>query len=188
MAVLTEQQGEARRYTLCPNRSLDWRSTKRVFLGFVACMGLFSAYWVAQGAWLVLPFFGLELLVLGLGLYLSALAGSRREVVEIDGAELRVLRGGRRLERVEHLPRYWSRVVLSTDPAGWCPSRLCLVAHGRRVQVGAALVEPERLALAAELTRQLGLDTAIFHRRPEPVVTGAAAPAPQVQRREGTWP
>jgi uncharacterized membrane protein len=187
MPVLTEQQGEAQRYTLCPNRSLDWRTTKRVFLGFAACMGAFSAYWVAQGAWLVLPFFGLELLVLGLGFYLSALGTSRREIVEIDGSDLRVRRGGRRLERVECLPRYWSRVVLSTDPRGWYASRLWLVSHGRRVAVGAALVEQERLALAAELTRQVGLNTSIFHRRPEPVVTGAAAPAPQVQR-EGTWP
>lgn len=187
MSVLTEQQREAQRYTLRPNRSLDWRTTKRVFLGFAACMGLFSAYWVAQGAWLVLPFFGLELLVLGLGLYLSARAGSRREVIEIDGAQLRVLRGGRRLERADCLPRYWSRVVLSTDPGGWYPSRLWLVSHGRRVPVGAALVEQERLALAAELTRQLGFNRAIFHRRPEPAVTGAATPAPQVQR-EGTWP
>jgi hypothetical protein len=99
-----------------------------------------------------------------------------------------VLLGGRRVERVECLPRYWSRVVLSTDPRGWYASRLWLVSHGRRVQLGAALVEPERLALATELTRQLGLNTAIFHRRPEPVVTGASLPAPQIQRREGTWP
>jgi uncharacterized membrane protein len=187
MAVLTEQRGETQRYALCPNRSLDWRTTKGLFLGFALCMGLFSAYWVAQGAWLVLPFFGLELLVLGLGLYLSALACGRREVIEIDGAELRVLRGGRHLEHTERLPRYWSRVVLSTDPAGWYPSRLWLVAHGRRVSVGSALLEPERLALAAALTRQLGVDPAIFHRRPELAVTGAAAPAPQVQR-EGIWP
>lgn len=187
MPVHTEQQREVQRYTLCPNRSLDWRTTKRVFLGFAACMGAFSAYWVAQGAWLVLPFFGLELLVLGLGLYLSALASSRREVVEIDGSELRVLRGGRRLEQVECLPRYWTRVVLSTDPRGWYASRLWLVSHGRRVAVGVALVEQERLELAAELTRQLGSNTPIFHRRPEPVVTGADVTAPQVQR-EGTWP
>jgi uncharacterized membrane protein len=187
MSVLTEQHCEAQRYTLCPNRSLDWRTTKRVFLGFAVCMALFSLYWVAKGAWLVLPFFGLELLVLGLGLYLSALASSRREVIEIDGPELRVLRGGRRLEQTECLPRYWSRVVLSTDPGGWYPSRLWLVAHGRRVQGGAALVEAERLALAADLTRHLGVDPAIFQRRPELAVTGAGAPAPQVQR-EGTWP
>lgn len=187
MPVLIERQGEAQRYALCPNRSLDWRTTQRVLLGFAGWMGAFSAYWAAQGAWLVLPFFGIELLVLGLGFYWNARAGGRRELIEVDGAELRVLRGGRRLERVECLPRYWSRVVLSTDPAGWYPSRLWLVAHGRRVQVGSALAEPERLELAAELTRQLGLNTSIFHPRPEPVVTGAAAPAPQIQR-EGTWP
>lgn len=187
MAVLTEAHREGKRYILLPNRSLDWRATKRIFLGFALLMGLFSAYWVAQGAWVVLPFFGVELLVLGLGLYLSALASSRREIIEVDGAELRVLRGGRRLQEAQRLPRSWSRVVLSTDPGGWYASRLWLVAHGRRVQVGAALVEQERLALAAELTGHLQVSPVIFHHRPEPVVTGAAAPAPQAQR-EGTWP
>jgi uncharacterized membrane protein len=187
MTILSEQDCEAWTYTLRPNRSLDWRMAKRVFLGFALCMGLSSAYWMAQGAWLVLPFFGLELGVLGLGLYLSAMAGNRREVIEIDGAELRVLRGGRRPDQVEHLPRHWTRVVLSKDPTGWYPSRLWLVSHGRRVQLASALVERERLELAAELTRQLGIGPSIFHRRCEPAVTGAVAPAPQVQR-ESTWP
>jgi hypothetical protein len=95
MTILSEQDCEVQSYTLRPNQSLDWRMTKRVFFGFAACMTLFGAYWIAQGAWLVLPFFGLELAVLGLGLYLSAVAGSRREVIELAGSELRVLRGGR---------------------------------------------------------------------------------------------
>ncbi len=187
MTILSQQDSETQSYTLCPNQSLDWRATKRLFLGFAACMAFFSAYWVTQGAWLVLPFFGLELGVLGSALYLSALAGSRCEVIEIAGADLRVLRGGRRVDRVEQLPRYWSRVVLSQDPSGWYPSRLWLVCHGRRVPVGSALVEHERLQLAAELTRQLGTGPSIFHRRLGPVVTGSVASAPQVQR-ESTWP
>ncbi len=187
MSILGEQDCVTQSYTLRPNQSLDWRTTKRVFFGFAACMVLFGAYWVAQGAWLVLPFFGLELGVLGLGMYLSALTGSRREVIEIAGADLRVLRGGRRPDQVEHLPRYWARVVLSKDPTGWYPSRLWLVSHGRRVRVASALVEQERLELAAELTRQLGLGPSVFHRRSEPAVTGAVAPAPQAQR-ESTWP
>ncbi|MBS1202262.1 MAG: integral rane protein [Chromatiaceae bacterium] len=187
MTIHSEQDSATQSYTLCPNRSLDWRMTKRVIFGFAVCMGLFSAYWAAQGAWLVLPFFGLELGVLALGLYLSALAGSRREVIEIAGSELRVLRGRFQPDQVERLPRYWSRVVLSRDPTGWYPSRLWLIAHGRRVQVGCALVERERLELAAELTRQLGTGPSLINRRSRPAVTGAVAPAPQVQR-ESTWP
>jgi uncharacterized membrane protein len=187
MTILSEQDCEVQSYTLRPNQSLDWRMTKRVFFGFAACMTLFGAYWIAQGAWLVLPFFGLELAVLGLGLYLSAVAGSRREVIELAGSELRVLSGGRRVEQEERLPRYWSRVVLSKDPTGWYPSRLWVVSHGRRVRVASALVEHERLELAAELSRQLGVGSSLFHRRREPALTGAVAPAPQVQR-EGTWP
>jgi uncharacterized membrane protein len=189
MSVYTEESGDGHRWTLRPNRSLGWLKAKALVLGLGACMTLFGAYWAAQGAWLVLPFFGLELLVLGLGFYLGALAGARREVVEIEGAEIRVLKGGRRIERVEHLPRWWTRVVLSRDPTGWYPSRLWLVCHGRRVELASALVEQERLALATELTERLGLRPSVFHRRPLPALTGtgAAAPAPQA-KREGTWP
>lgn len=187
MTVFNEQDAEVCSYSLHPYRSLGWRDIKRIFFGFVCCMSIFSAYWVLQGAWLVLPFFGLEIGVLGLGLYLSALSGGVREVIEIDGAQLRISRGRRSLTQIEQLPRYWTRVVLSQDPNGWYPSRLWLVAHGRRVEIAAAIVEQERLELAAALEGQLGTGPSIHHRRVEPAVTGAVTPAPQVQR-ESTWP
>lgn len=188
MTVFREQGADSFSYTLRPNCSLNWTATKRVMLGFAACMGVASAYWVSQGAWLVLPFFGLELGVLALGLYLSALAGSRREVIEIAGPELRLSRGGRRLQEVARLPRHWSRVVLVSDPTGWYPSRLMLSCHGRRVEIGSHLVEHERLQLAEELEEMLGLGPSIGHRRPAPAVSGALSPVQQVHRnRESTW-
>lgn len=187
MTLFSDHNAGSCRYLLRTHRSLDWRATRRVFFGFAACMGLSSVYWVSQGAWLVLPFFLLEIGTLGLGLYLSALAGGHREMIEIDGAELRILRGRRHPEQVEHLPRHWTRVVLSTDPTGWYPSRLWLVAHGRRVEIATALVEQERLSLASELEGRLSIGPSIHCRRVEPAVTGAVAPVAQVQR-ESLWP
>lgn len=188
MTVYREQGADSFSYTLQPNCSLNWPATKGVIVGFAACMGVASAYWVSQGAWLVLPFFGLELGVLALGLYLSALAGARREVIEIAGPELRLLRGGRRLQEVTRFPRHWSRVVLVSDPTGWYPSRLMLSCHGRRVEIGACLVEHERLQLAQELEERLGLGPSIPHRRPVSEVAGALSPVQQIHRnRESTW-
>jgi uncharacterized membrane protein len=120
-----------------------------------------SAYWVTRGAWVVLPFFGLELAVLALGLYLSARSGAHQEVIEIDGPSLRVSWGrtgwGRTAPEGQiALPRHWSRPVLSIDPSGWYPSRLAVVACGRRVSLAAGLTEDERRAVAAELAQQLG--------------------------------
>lgn len=187
MTLFSDQNGGSCSYVLHPHRSLSWRAIKHVFYGFAACMGLSSAYWLSQGAWFVLPFFALEIGALGLGLYLSALAGGHREVIEIDGTELRILRGRRHPEQVEHLPRHWTRVVLSKDPTGWYPSRLWLVAHGRRVEIATALVEQERMALASELKGRLSIGPSIHCRRVEPVFSGAVAPVAPVQR-ESLWP
>jgi uncharacterized membrane protein len=180
------------RYTLRPNCSLSWRWVKRLVVGLALCMAAVSAYWVALGAWLVVPFTGLEFLVLGLGFYLGSVAGHSREVIEIDGADLRVLRGHRRLEEVARLPRHWTRVTLSHDPRGWYPSRLVLRCHGRRYEVASRLVEAEREDLAAELQGWLGLHHArigasIERREVKALNPGLASPAQQAQR-EGIWP
>lgn len=175
------------RFTLKPNCSLSWRWVRRLVGGLACCILGVGAYWVSLGAWLVLPFTGLELLVLGLGFYLSSVAGHRREVIEIVGDDLRILRGGRRLEEVTRLSRYWARATLSHDPSGWYPSRLVLRCHGRRIEIAARLVEAEREDLAAELQGWLGLQHASMERsEAETFSPGLASPAQQAQR-EGIW-
>lgn len=188
MTVQTGQADEVQRYVVRPHRSLSWGGTKWLFFGFAVLMGAFATYFVLLGAWMVLPFFGLELAALGLGLYLSSLSGSHREVIEISGQELRVARGRRGPEQVLTLPRYWSRVVLSTDPRGWYSSRLMLIAHGQRVEIGAGLVNEQRRQLAAELAGHLRLGPSLPKSLPRrlPAVPGVVASA-QVQR-ESTWP
>jgi uncharacterized membrane protein len=175
------------RFTLKPNCSLSWRWVKRLVMGLGCCILAVGAYWVSLGAWLVLPFTGLELLFLGAGFYLSSLVGHSREVIEIDGEDLRVLRGGNRLQAVARLPRYWTRATLSRDPRGWYPSRLVLRCHGRRVEVATRLIESEREDLAAELQGWLGLQHASIElREAEALNPGLASPAQQAHR-EGIW-
>jgi uncharacterized membrane protein len=195
MTMLREPLGDGQRITLLPQRSLTWRQAKWLFAGFACCMAISSVYWVAKGAWLVVPFFGLELIVLGLGLYLCARAGARREVIEIDGPSLRLSWGRSAPEGELVLPRHWSRAVLSTDPSGWYPSRLALVAHGRRVALAEGLSEAERRDVAAELARELGparATTPSGRTAAAPRFRGAPVPITQVRQdctwRDRTWP
>ena len=57
-------------YVLRPNRSLSWRQNLAVFAGLCAVTLIATIPLVAAGCWLVLPFAGLELLVVGIGLSL----------------------------------------------------------------------------------------------------------------------
>lgn len=177
----------AYRYILRPNCSLSWRWVKRLLVGLAACMAVVSGYWVALGAWLVVPFTGLEFLVLGLGFYLCSVAGYTREVIEIDGEDLRVLRGHRRLEEVARFPRRWTRATLSRDPRGWYPSRLVLRCHGRRCEVASRLVESEREELAADIQVWLGLQHASIERREAQSLNPGLASPVQHAQREGIW-
>lgn len=161
-------------FTLTPNRSLSWKWVKRVFWFFVICLALVSGYFASQGAWLVLPFAGLEAGVLGLGLYLSARWSSNREIVSLEGSELRVLRGCNQLQEVARLSRHWTRVALRSDPRGWYPSRLFLESHGRRIEIGPFLVESERVQLAADLHSKLKFEFTTNHIEPRALAEGFA--------------
>ena len=177
MAVFQVDAEEAHRLTIRPNCALSWRWTKYLILIFAGCFALVGWYFTSLGAWLVLPFAGLELLVLAGGFYLSALAGHRREVIEIRENDLRVFHGGRRLREVARLTRHFSRVVLLRDPRGWHPSRLFLRCHGRSVELRTRLVEAEREELADLLRRRLGAQ-ALVCMQAIPAALPAAGRAP----------
>jgi uncharacterized membrane protein len=157
MAVFQARESEGCTFTIRRNCALSWRATKYLVLFFACCFGAVGAYFASIGAWLVLPFAGLEFVVLAAGFYFSALAGHSREVIEIRGPVVRVLRGRRRLEEIESFPANWTRVQLWRDPRGWYPSRLVLRCHGRGLEVAAKVVEAEREELASALRDWVGL-------------------------------
>jgi len=74
------------RFVVRPNCALSWRTTRLVLVFFTVCFAVVGVYFAALGAWLVLPFAGLELVVLVAGFYLSALAGHTHEVIEVVGS------------------------------------------------------------------------------------------------------
>ncbi|RCX31312.1 putative membrane protein [Thioalbus denitrificans] len=150
-----EDAGET--FRLQPNRSMRWTDIQRVLTVFGLFTAMIAVAVAALGAWPVLPFTGLELLLLAGAFYLNARQGSAREVISLHSDRLELYRGnGRQHDRPYRLPRPWTRVELARDPAGRYPSRLFLNAHGRRHEVGAWLPEHERRRLARDLTRALG--------------------------------
>lgn len=143
------------RFILRPNRSLSWRGTLWFFFSLVlisVCIAL-GLTWL--GFWLVLPFTGLELLAVGVGLYVVACRCYQCEIISIGEDSIRIERGRGRPHQEFTLGRGWARVVLEQCPKAWYPSRLLIRSHGRAVEVGRFLEEQERQRLADELTRSL---------------------------------
>lgn len=110
-------------------------------------------FWLA-GAWLVLPFAGLELVVVGAALYRLVRHRDDHERVAIDRDRITIVRRRGGHERHDQFQRYWVKVNLERR-RGWYPSRLLVGSHGCWVEVGADVNEEERELLAVRLRKIL---------------------------------
>lgn len=92
MVDINIQQSE-RVLVLKPNRSMSWRANKYL-LGVVFCWcGAIGIGFVLMGAWVVMPFIGLELAALAGALYYVSWKISHREVLRIDAESVSLEKG-----------------------------------------------------------------------------------------------
>jgi uncharacterized membrane protein len=139
-------------YTARRNNSLSASGRLLVFAFILAVsVGIATAFSLIFGAWPILPYAGLEMLVLYCAFRYIDRHSSDYEQVTIRGSTIAIeVHEGRRVQRLE-LNRYWARVVC--DSAGY---RLTLRSHGREIEVGRHLCDDQRLEMARNLRRQLG--------------------------------
>ncbi len=139
------------RFILSPNRSITWRDLVLFYLFTCVVALAIGIFFTLQGLWLVLPFSGLEMIALGICLYLTSRKVYRREVITLDRRRTRIEKGGRRILQSWEFETPWIR--LRDEPAD-APNRrrrLALGAHGKYVEVGDFLDSSEKDALAFQL-------------------------------------
>lgn len=134
-----------------PNRSLSWRGVQRFYLGIVLVSFSIAGAFASLGFWPILPFAGIEMLVLGIALYMTSFKSAICEVVTIQGPSVTIERGRRAPEQRDQYPRAWLQVVYTKPPTKGHAGRLSLRSHGRSTEIGACLTEDERSRLADEL-------------------------------------
>ena len=145
-----EDTGE-KTIVLKPNGSLSRRQAW-LLLGICGLlMGLVAGFCAALGAWLVLPFSGLEWILLAFCLHLSIRQSQEREVITITGDLVRVEKGWGSPLQTYKFQRAWVMLDCIQSPIRGHPSRVTLRLHGKEVELGRFLVESERQVLAREL-------------------------------------
>jgi uncharacterized membrane protein len=141
---------------LRPNGSLNRRQSLALLAFCALLMGAIGTVFAMLGAWLVLPFSGLEWLMLAYCLHLSRRQSAEREVITITEALVSVEKRRESLGQTYQFQRAWVRLAWNKPQALGRPSRLALSLHGKEVEIGRFLVESERQALAKELKLMLG--------------------------------
>ena len=149
-------ESAAARIVLQPNRSLSRRHACRFFTALVLTDLALAAASLYSGAWPVLPFLLLQLIGIAALLWCLRRRAHDHEVITLNDRYLRVERRQGRHSTAHEFQRYWVCVALRPVRHGWHPSRLFIRSHGREVEIGAELLEEQRMALAKNLKQTVG--------------------------------
>ncbi len=132
-------------------------STRSLVLLLVAVFGVAigtSMGFLLAGAWPVVGFLGVELVLLVVCLVWARRMAAYAEHIRLDddGLHIRTTTGNRTLRSWRFEP-YWTRVQLAETRPG--ETALRLTAHGRSLTIGRFLNAQERTDVAAELDAAL---------------------------------
>ena len=123
------------RFILSPNCSISWRDLV-IFYCFTCFVILaIGIFFTLQGLWLVLPFSGLEMMVLGAALYLTSRKVHRREIITLDQERVRVEKGVQKVDQSWEFATAGTRIFSEPGERRFAASRLILGAHGNYVEV-----------------------------------------------------
>lgn len=157
--------------TLRPHRSAGRRGLTGLCLFVAFAWGIVGMVFFLLGAWPVLPFFGIEVVLLVLALMLNLRAGRAFEAINLTPSALTV-------RRVDHwgkesgfsFPPHWLQVNV-TELAGG-DNALELRSHGRSLTIGHCIPPAERVELAFALRRALRQLTQSSANYPCPTMDG----------------
>ena len=150
---LTNENDLEKTFMVMPNRAMLWQHIMMIYLLISGVTISIAFGFFTQGLTLILPFAGLELLALGVVLYISAWRSNIKEVVNVTEEKIRIEIGRNGPEKTYELDKTWAKVVLERSWNNWYPSRLLLRSHGRQIEIGKFLNEQERQCLGAELKK-----------------------------------
>jgi len=135
--------------------SLSWRGNVIVALSVGAVGVLFGLGMALQGYWVVLPFAGLETIVVWVSLRAVWRRLERREVITICNQSIRVEWGRKAPERSVEYNRHWARLEFDLPDSPFETGTLRLRCHGRSAVLGSALGREEKTQLHATLASSL---------------------------------
>jgi uncharacterized membrane protein len=138
---------------LRPNQSTDWKSSLLfIFIIAFTCLSIGIGFAFA-GAIMILPFAGLEVLIVGYCLYLVMKKTYKQEVITLTKEKLKIEKGEGKINQVWEYYRMWSFVSVERPEHPWYPAHIVVTSKGERVPIGDFLTEDEKEDLVNNLER-----------------------------------
>tara|TARA_B100000683_G_C12424276_1_gene529077 strand:- start:694 stop:1185 length:492 start_codon:yes stop_codon:yes gene_type:complete len=139
---------------ISPNYSLKgWN--RIIFLGSLAfiCLSI-GIFFFIMGAKLVLPFAGLEVIIVLTCFYLSFRWSQQKEVIYISKEKIKLEKG--RLIKEKTWEEYRTFVILEVEKNQYNSEQFCFKSKGKRLYFGSFLNDDDKLILKNELKKIIG--------------------------------
>jgi len=149
--VKKDTRNNSFRLILTPNRSMSWRQMLVFYLITCVLALTIALFFLIQGLWMILPFSGLEMLVLGVGLYLTSLDAYRFEVITVDAELVKVSKGRRNPDQKWEFKKAWVSLDFEKSTSCLQQTHVKLGSHGKFVVIGDFLNNKEKDDLAFQL-------------------------------------
>ena len=102
---------------------------------------------------MILPFAGLEILFVGICVYLVMKNTYKQEVITLTKETLKIEKGQGKRDQVWEYFRMWSFVSVERPEHPWYPAHIVVSSKGERVPIGDFLTEDEKEELVENLER-----------------------------------
>jgi len=143
------------RFVVTPNNSMSWRENKILLASLATVSFGIAGVFAMRGLWLILPFAGLEIIMLTGILYWCGLRADWCEVISIDADNVTVEVGRKKTRQLHKFQRAWMSVEMYPPTMRNRQSRLVMRSKGKELEIGACLTELERESLAASIKKAL---------------------------------
>ncbi|MDP2699175.1 DUF2244 domain-containing protein [Thalassospira sp.] len=144
------------RVDLHPPRSLSRRAARRIVWFMGGLTGVLGLIFWASGAWPVIGFLGIDVVLLALAFHFSFRSARAEERIELGRDILRVTRiSARGSRQYFDFQPYWLQVILEQKPDDQCS--LFLRSHGKDLEIAGFLGASEKTELAGKLRKKLRL-------------------------------
>ena len=141
--VSLDESGYTGHIILEPNISLSWKANLHIFI-FISVITLgIAAYFMSIGGWLVLPFSGLELALIGTSLYMFFHHYNHCEVIRFTDQKVVIEHGKNEPEESWEYQRHWSKIHIERKGSMDIPV-VRIKSHGKETELGAFLGYDEK--------------------------------------------
>ena len=139
--------------TLRPNRSLSWRGNVALVCSLGLLAVLIGGGFALLGAWVILPFSGLEIMLLLTCLYILSERNAHQEVITFSPDKVIIERGKAAPKKAWTYSRRWSSFYVEKPDAQWTAPTIYIRNRADKLELGAFLNRRDKIKLVNTLKR-----------------------------------